>query len=126
MAQESSTVEIAAEAKSFGKPEEIRRFSHGWVEMLKIAGQPVGRATFEPGWKWSSHVKPLAKTPTCQSAHLAYHLTGVLHIKMDDGTEFDCKAGDVCLVPPGHDAWVVGDERVVIVDFQGMANYAKK
>ena len=69
-------------------------------------------------------MKEIAKTESCQAPHFQYHVSGVLKIKMDDGSEFECKPGDVTLVPPGHDAWVVGNEPVVLIDFQGMGNYA--
>jgi quercetin dioxygenase-like cupin family protein len=113
------------EVKSLDHPEEIRTFAKGHVDLVKIGGVAVGRATFEPGWRWSEHVRPLVQTLSCQAPHFQYHLTGVLHIVMDDGTEVDLKAGDVSLLPPGHDAWVVGDEPVVVIDFQGMVDYAK-
>jgi hypothetical protein len=92
---------------------------------VKIAGVIVGRARLEPGWRWSESVKPIVGTDSCEAAHFQYHLSGVLRVRMDDGTEFECRAGDVCLIPPGHDAWVVGDEPVEVVDFQGMSNYAE-
>jgi hypothetical protein len=93
---------------------------------VKIAGASIGRATFEPGWKWSTCVKPIAKTNSCQAAHYGYQLSGKLTTRMDDGTEWTSKAGDVLNIPPGHDAWVVGNEPVVVVDFQGMVDYAKQ
>jgi uncharacterized cupin superfamily protein len=71
-------------------------------------------------------VKPIAKTKSCEAAHFQYHVSGTLHVVMDDGTEKDLKAGDVSLLPSGHDAWVVGNEPVVLVDFQGMVDYAKE
>jgi hypothetical protein len=114
-----------AELKSFGKPDEVRTFPKGKVELIKIGGGMIGRATFEPGWKWSTSVKPLAKTKSCEAPHFQVQLSGTLHIVMDDGTEFDSRAGDVTLLPVGHDAWVVGNESVVIIDFQGMLDYAK-
>jgi hypothetical protein len=114
-----------AETKSFNKPEEIRSFPKGKVELITIGGAVIGRATFEPGWKWSASVQPLVKTKSCEAPHFQYHLSGTLKIVMDDGTQFECKAGDVSLLPVGHDAWVVGDEPVVVVDFQGMIDYAK-
>jgi len=112
--------------KSFNNPEEVRTFDKGKVEMINIDGRAVGRATFMPGWKWSESVKPLAKTNSCQAPHFQYHLSGTLRIKTDDGTEKDCKAGDVSMLGAGHDAWVVGNEPVVVVDFQGMVDYGKK
>ena len=114
-----------AEMKSFGKPDEIREFPMGKVEIINIGGATVGRATLQPGWRWSTSVQPIAKTASCEAQHFQYHVSGVLKIVMDDGVEFEARAGDVTLLPSGHDAWVVGDEPVVIVDFQGMIDYAK-
>ena len=114
-----------AELKSFGKPEEVREFPKGRVDLLKIGGATVGRATFEPGWRWSTSVKPIARTKSCEAPHFQYHVSGVLMVLMDDGTELECKPGDVSLLSSGHDAWVVGNEPAVIVDFQGMIDYAK-
>ena len=114
------------EKKSLNSPEETRNFEKGKVEMIKISDIPVGRATFQPGWKWSTCVKPIAKTDSCQSAHFGYQISGTLTTVMDDGTRIVSKAGDVLNLPPGHDAWVDGNEPVVVVDFQGMADYAKK
>lgn len=115
-----------AELKSFNKPDEVRAFPKGKVELVKIGGTMIGRAVLEPGWRWSTSVQPLAKTKSCEASHFQYHLSGTLKVLMDDGTELECKAGDVALLPIGHDAWVVGKEPVVIVDFQGMVDYAKK
>jgi hypothetical protein len=114
-----------AETKSFAKPDEVRTFPKGKVELVKIGGAVIGRATFEPGWKWSTSVQPLAKTKSCKAPHFQYHVSGIIKIRMDDGTEFECKAGDISLLPEGHDAWVIGNEPVVIVDFQGMVDYAR-
>lgn len=114
------------EVRSFNKPDEVREFPNGKVELITVGGATVGRATFKPGWRWSTSVQPLAKTRSCEAPHFQYHIAGTIHIVMDDGTEFDCGPGDVSLLPVGHDAWVVGDEPVVIVDFQGMVDYAKR
>ena len=114
-----------AEAKSFNIPDEVRTFPKGKLELITIGGATIGRATFEPGWKWSTSVQPLVKTKSCEAPHFQYHLSGTIKIVMDDGTQFECKAGDVSLLPVGHDAWVVGNEPVVVVDFQGMIDYAK-
>jgi hypothetical protein len=113
-----------AEHRDFRKPDEVREFPKGRVELINIGGATVGRAVFEPGWKWSTSVQPLAKTKSCEAPHFQYHVSGVLRILMDDGTEFDCRAGDVSLLPSGHDAWVIGNEPAVVVDFQGMIDYA--
>ena len=114
------------EIKSLNSPDETRSFERGKLELVNIGGISVGRGIFEPGWRWSKHVKPIAKTKSCETPHFQYHVSGTLKIVMDDGTEKECRAGDVSLLPPGHDAWVVGDEPVVVVDFQGMVDYAKK
>ena len=114
-----------AECKDFRKPDEIREFPKGRLELIKIGGAKVGRAVFDPGWKWSTSVQPLVNTKSCEAPHFQYHVSGVLRIKMDDGAEFDCRPGDVSLLPSGHDAWVVGNEPAVVVDFQGMIDYAK-
>jgi hypothetical protein len=113
------------EVKSLNSPEETRKFDKGKLELVKINGATVGRATLQPGWRWSKSVKPIAKTESCEAPHFQYHLSGTLRVRMDDGTEKEIKAGDVSLLPTGHDAWVVGDEPVVVVDFQGMVDYAK-
>ena len=115
-----------AEVKSLNVPDEIRAFPKGRLEVVKIGGASVGRATFQPGWRWSESVKPLANTKSCEAPHFQYHIAGVLRVRMDDGSEFDCKPGDISRLPTGHDAWVVGNEPVVVVDFQGMLDYAKK
>lgn len=114
-----------AELKNFAAPDEVREFPPGRLELVKIGGATVGRGTFQPGWHWAKSVKPLAKTELCECPHFQYQVSGVIRVRMADGTEFDCKAGDVCLLPPGHDAWVVGNEPVLIVDFQGMVDYSK-
>jgi hypothetical protein len=114
-----------AEQKSFGKPDEVREFPKGRLELITFGGATVGRAVFEPGWRWSTSLQPLAKTASCEAPHFQYHVSGVLKVRMDDGTEFTCRAGDVSMLPSGHDAWTVGDEPAVVVDFQGMLDYAK-
>jgi quercetin dioxygenase-like cupin family protein len=95
------------------------------VKLVNIGGATVGRAVFEPGLRWATSVQPLAKTKSCEAPHFQYHVSGVLKVRMDDGSEMECRAGDVSLLPSGHDAWVVGDQPAVVVDFQGMLDYAK-
>jgi hypothetical protein len=111
--------------KSFLKPDEVRTFEKGKVELVTIGTITFGRATFQPGWKWSISVKPLVNTKSCEAPHLQYHVSGRLHVVMDDGSEDEFVPGDVSLLPPGHDGWVVGDEPVVVIDITGMADYAK-
>lgn len=114
-----------AEKRSFEEPDEVRIFPKGKVEIVNVGGKPIGKATLEPGWKWSESVKPIIKTPSCEAPHFQYHVSGTLMVEMDDGTRLECKPGEVSILPHGHDAWVVGVEPVVLVDFQGMAEYAK-
>lgn len=114
-----------AELKSFANPDEIREFPKGRLELVTIGGATIGRAIFEPGWRWATSVQPIAKTKSCEAPHFQYHVSGVLRARMDDGTELEFRPGDVSLLPSGHDGWVVGDEPAVVVDFQGMVDYAR-
>ena len=91
------------EYKTFAKPDEIREFPHGRAEIVRIGDGEVGRFVFEPGWRWSNDVKPIAKTNSCQAPHFQYHVSGRLAIRMDDGTEFVAGPGDVTSLPSGHD-----------------------
>ena len=116
---------MRTEHKKLGSPDEVRKFEKGHLDLVTTAGGVIGRLTLLPGWRWSDHVKPIAKTESCEAPHFQYHASGVLKIRMDDGTEFEGRPGDVSLLPTGHDAWVVGNEPAVVVDFQGMVDYAK-
>lgn len=118
--------QIPLSSLSFSSPQEVREFPKGKVELIEVGGITFGRATFQPGWRWSTHVKPTAGTNSCQAAHLGVQLSGTMHIKMDDGTERDIRPGEVANIPPGHDGWVVGSEPVVFIDITGMENYAKQ
>ena len=113
------------EHKSFDTPTEVRDFPNGRAEILSVGGAEVGRMTFQPGWRWSNDVKPLAGTDSCEAPHFQYHLSGQLAIRMDDGTELIAKAGDITSLPCGHDAWVVGDEAVTVIDWYGASEYAR-
>lgn len=114
--------------KSLDSPEEVRPFEKGTgqLELVGLESGPVGRATFEPGWRWTEHVKPIAGTDSCQAPHLGYFVSGRMKVVMDDGEETEFGPGDVGIIPPGHDAWVLGDEPCVVIDWQGFADYAKK
>ncbi len=116
---------VGMEGKSLNNPDEVRTFDKGKLELVTIGGKTVGRATLQPGWRWSQSLKPLMNTKSCEAPHFQYHVSGTLRVRMDDGSERDFKAGDVSLLEAGHDGWVVGDEPVVVVDFQGMSDYAK-
>jgi quercetin dioxygenase-like cupin family protein len=115
----------AAERKTFDDPDETRTFEKGSLDLVDVAGAQIGRLVLEPGWRWSDHVKPLAGTEWCEAPHFQYHVSGTLRIQMADGTELDAVAGDVTALPSGHDAWVVGDEPAVVVDWWGATDYAK-
>jgi hypothetical protein len=111
--------------RTFSQPDETRNFPNGQAAVLSIDGAEIGRLVFQPGWRWSNDVRPIAGTPSCEAPHFQYHVSGKLAIRMDDGTEFIAEPGDVTALPRGHDAWVVGDEPVVVVDWYGASNYAK-
>jgi len=113
------------EHRSFDKSDEVRDFPNGRVELLRVGGGEIGRLVLEPGWRWSNDVKPIAKTDSCEAPHFQYHVSGTLAIRMDDGTEFIAQPGDVTSLPSGHDAWVIGDQPVVVVDWYGASAYAK-
>src|SRR5207248_6936258 len=121
----AEAAKAATITRNFDNPDETRNISKGKVEVVNLGDVQAMRATFEPGWKWSESVKPVAGTETCQVAHMGYQVSGRMAVKMDDGSEHEFRAGDAGVIPPGHDAWVVGDEPVVFIDFQGAANYAK-
>lgn len=105
------------EAKNVATPDETYTFEHGAVETVNLTGMTVGRATFRPGWRWSTDVQPVVGTSSCQLAHSSYVVAGRFHVRMDDGTERELGPGDAHVVSAGHDAWVVGDEPCVIIDF---------
>jgi formylglycine-generating enzyme required for sulfatase activity len=96
------------------------------MQLLQIGGGEVGRLILQPGWRWSQDVKPLAGTELCEAPPLPVHVPGTLHIVMSDGAEFDARPGDIAALPQGPDAWVVGDEPVVTVDWYGASNYARR
>ena len=121
----TNTITQSTEHTSFQQPDETRTFPHGRAEIVRVGGAEVGRLILEPGWRWSEHVKPIAGTASCEAPHFQYHVSGRLAIRMDDGSEFVAGPGDVTSLPSGHDAWVVGDEPVVVVDWFGATNYAK-
>jgi hypothetical protein len=111
--------------RSMKEPDEVRTFDKGKLELVTLGEVTFGRATLQPGWKWSTSVKPIVQTKSCEAPHLQYHVAGRLHVAMDDGSEQEFGPGDVSQLPPGHDAWVVGDEPVVVIDITGMGEYAK-
>ena len=113
--------------KNIDRPEEVRQMKDGKgrIELVDLGTGLVGRATFEPGWKWSEHVKPMAGTDSCQAAHVGYVISGRMKIVMNDGEETEVGPGDFMKAAAGHNAWTIGNEPCVVIDWQGMADYAK-
>ena len=109
----------------FGRPDEVRTFPHGRAEIVMTAEGAIGRLVLEPGWRWATDLKPAVATEWCEAPHFQYHVAGVLRIHMADGTEFEAGPGAITSLPAGHDAWVVGDEPAVVVDWYGASSYAK-
>lgn len=106
--------------KSFSSPDETKKpFAKGTIESVTIGGLDLARETLEPGWKWSEHVKPVVGTETCQKYHVKYFLSGRQVVLMEDGTELEFGPGDLAIIQPGHDAWVVGDEPNVLLELSG-------
>ena len=109
----------AIQKKSFDAPDDVRRFPKGIVNLVHIGSVTMGRGILEPGFRWSTSLRPIQGTPSCQIHHLQLMVQGRFHVEMDDGETAEFGPGDVMNVPPGHDVWVVGDEPVVVVDVLG-------
>lgn len=112
------------EARSFDEPDERRTPEKTTVDLVTIGGTTLGRFTFQPGWRWSEHVKPVVKTEQCQVNHIGYVLQGRLHVVHEDGSEAEVGPGGLYHVAPGHEGWVVGDEPFVSIELQGADRYA--
>jgi quercetin dioxygenase-like cupin family protein len=112
--------------KSFDAPDEVRPYDKGRAEVLSIGELTLSRSVFEPGWRWSTSLKPLVGGESCQVRHVGYMISGRLGTAMDDGSEMEFGPGDVVHIPPGHDGWTVGDEPAVLLQIIGAAEYAKK
>ena len=119
--------QASMQSKNLGSPDpdEVRSFENGRMDVVTLGDVVVGRAVFEPGWRWSEHVKPVAGTDSCQVPHVGYVVSGRLVVRMDDGSEQEIGPGDAVTIPPGHDAWTVGDEACTMLDFSGAEQYAK-
>ena len=112
---------MTLQAKSLDAPDESHSFPNGQVALVDVGGMIVGRGVMQPGWRWSKDVKPIAGTESCEIPHTGYVIGGRVHVRMDDGTEGEYGPGDVFVIPPGHDGWVVGDEPYVVVEWSGHA-----
>jgi quercetin dioxygenase-like cupin family protein len=110
--------------KRLDHPDEERRFEKGLFQLVSVGGAEIGRAEYQPGWRWSTHVGPTAGTASCEVEHVGLVLAGRVAVKMDDGEEWILGPGDVFYVPPGHDSWVVGHEPYVSLHLQGAGSYA--
>jgi alanine-glyoxylate transaminase/serine-glyoxylate transaminase/serine-pyruvate transaminase len=111
--------------KSINTPDETRSFDSFKMDLARVDGVTFGRSILQPGWKWSTRMKPVVKTESCQVPHTFYQVSGITHVVTDGGTEMDFGPGDLGIVPPGHDAWVVGDEPAVAIDFTGEGGFAR-
>lgn len=109
------------ERKSLSEPDQVMMMPKGRIEIVEVAGKKIGRATFEPGWKWSEHEKPEVGTEQCEVPHIGYLVKGRIRVVMQDGSQVTLQPGDAFSLPPGHDGWVVGEETAVMVDFAGLA-----
>jgi quercetin dioxygenase-like cupin family protein len=123
----TSTGIASLEKKSMNSPEEIRKFDKGKLELTTFKnGATIGRITLEPGWSWDKCVKPIVKTNSYEAPHTQYMISGRIKVVMDDGSEEEFGPGDTAVIPTGHNAWVVGNEPVVAIDFTGLKDYAKE
>jgi|SRR5579859_6675669 len=111
--------------RSFNEPDETRPAGSGKAEIINVGDMAMMRITLPPGWKWSRELKQVVGTESCEAPHFQYHVSGRLHVRMDDGSEDDFGPGDLSVLPPGHDAWVVGDEACVTIDITGAHVWAK-
>ena len=110
--------------KRFEHPDEVRTFEKGRFEVVHLGGMTIGRASYEPGWKWSLHVGAASGEKSCQVEHVGLVVSGRATAAMDDGRVIEMKAGDLFYIAPGHDSWVVGDEPYVSLHLMGASDYA--
>jgi mannose-6-phosphate isomerase-like protein (cupin superfamily) len=108
---------MTLQAKNLDSPDETRTFEHGAMHLVELPSATIGRTVFHPGWRWSTDIKPVVSTDSCQAHHISYVVSGHFHIQMDDGSELDVGPGDAFVIGPGHDAWVIGEEDLVTIDF---------
>ena len=121
-----SSKEISVILKRFESPDEVRVMQKGKFELVHIGGMTIGRATYEPGWKWSEHVGPGVGGTRCPVEHVGLVLSGTAAVAFDDGRVFELNAGELFHVPPiPHDSWVIGNEPYVSLHFLGAQDYAR-
>jgi hypothetical protein len=113
------------ESRNMDQPDESRTPDKTEVNVVKLGGNEVGRFTFQPGWRWSECVKPVVGTDSCQASHLGYVVSGRIHVVHEDGTAGDVGPGEAYMIEPGHDAWVIGDEPFVGLEFKSAGEYAR-
>jgi hypothetical protein len=113
------------QGKNFDTPDDILSFPLGEAALVRLPNGVVGKGVIQPGWRWSTHVKPIVKTEWCEETHIGYIISGRMAIRMADGTAREFGPGDVAFVPPGHDGWVVGDEPLVSIDWAGVEDFAQ-
>lgn len=118
----TDTTQLTLEVKNLDSPDQQRSTEHGVLDVVNLTGATIVKGVLQPGWKWSSDVKPQVGTDSCQVAHAGYIISGRFHVRMDDGRDYDLGPGDAHVVAPGHDAWVVGDEPCVVIDFAATGN----
>lgn len=112
---------MTATAQNIAHDAKTMDFPHGHEDFVEVDGASVGLTTFEPGWRWSNDLRPIVGTDSCPFVHRGYMLAGNLYVEIEDGTTLDLHAGDVFVIPPHHDAWVVGDSAVTLLDWGGKA-----
>jgi class 3 adenylate cyclase len=122
---DSYDLSVELRRKRFDRPDEVRKVEKARIELVELGELAVGRAVFEPGWRWSQHVKPIVGTESCRVHHLGYVVSGHLHVEMTDGATLEVMGGDAFEIPPGHDAWVIGDEPWVSIDWAGRRIFAR-
>src|SRR5690606_2055255 len=122
---EEDEMGIPYEQQDFAAPTETREFPHGRVDLVRIGGAEIGRLTLEPGWRWSTDVRPIAGTEWCEAPHFQYHVSGTLRVCPGEGAGFEPSSGQAAALPSGHGAWVVGYDRVVVIDWWGASDHAR-
>jgi mannose-6-phosphate isomerase-like protein (cupin superfamily) len=113
------------DTRNISRPDEIRAFEHGHADIIRLTSGDVSCTTLEPDWRWSTDVKPIAGTEQCEIHHVGYVLSGQMRVEMEGEEEFELQAGDLFDIPPGHDAYVLGDEPCVLLDWAGATTYAR-